>query len=60
MKLHQRNNEGPISALMAFALPHNAVYATLLTTMVASSFALGPIFGGLILQRASWRWVFLL
>ncbi|KAI1491646.1 major facilitator superfamily domain-containing protein [Biscogniauxia mediterranea] len=40
--------------------PRYPLYAALLTIMVASSFALGPIFGGLILQRASWRWVFLL
>ncbi|EGC49537.1 drug resistance transporter [Histoplasma capsulatum var. duboisii H88] len=40
--------------------PRYPAYAALLTTMVASSFALGPVFGGLILRGASWRWVFLL
>lgn len=40
--------------------PRYPFYSALMTTMVALSSPLGPIFGGLILQGASWRWVFLL
>ncbi|KAI1772029.1 major facilitator superfamily domain-containing protein [Hypoxylon cercidicola] len=40
--------------------PSYPMYTAFLTTLVASSFALGPVFGGLILQGSSWRWVFLL
>lgn len=35
------------------------LYSTLISTVVALSPSLGPIVGGVILQGASWRWVFL-
>ena len=35
-------------------------YASMVMVLLALSFALGPVFGGLITQSGSWRWVFLL
>ena len=36
------------------------LYATLVVVTVATSLALGPVFGGLLSQAGAWRWVFLL
>jgi MFS family permease len=40
--------------------PEYPMFTALLTGLVALSFALGPIVGGLIMRSTSWRWVFFL
>jgi MFS family permease len=36
------------------------LYTAAVTVVVALAFSLGPVLGGVITDRASWRWVFLL
>ncbi|KAI0506653.1 drug resistance transporter [Xylaria bambusicola] len=52
-----------VAFVMLFELVPKSKYPLLLVTSVALAVlgnALGPIFGGLITQRSTWRWVFLL
>ncbi|RWA10729.1 hypothetical protein EKO27_g4367 [Xylaria grammica] len=52
-----------VAFVMLFELVPKNKYPLLLVTSVALAVlgnALGPIFGGLITQRSTWRWVFLL
>ncbi|KAI0101375.1 drug resistance transporter [Nemania sp. FL0031] len=52
-----------VAFVMLFELVPKNKYPILLVTSVALAVlgnALGPIFGGLITQRSTWRWVFLL
>ncbi|KAJ3574510.1 hypothetical protein NPX13_g4335 [Xylaria arbuscula] len=52
-----------VAFVMLFELVPKNKYPLLLVTSVALAIlgnALGPIFGGLITQRSTWRWVFLL
>ncbi|KAK4248390.1 multidrug resistance protein 3 [Corynascus novoguineensis] len=52
-----------VAMVMLYELvrPHRyPLYTATVTVVVALAFALGPLLGGLITDRASWRWVFLI
>lgn len=40
--------------------PKYPLYTAIVSSVLGLGFVLGPVFGGLIAQYTTWRWVFLL